>query len=102
MSGLMRMETLVLFTDISGETGLMEMEARGLAVPADIGVAGFNDLRLNGVLNSRITTSRTPRRLMGEIGARRLLARINGVTDEPVAALPLSIEPGDTTVGQQP
>jgi len=77
--------------------GMMEMEARGIDVPGDIGIVGFNGLRINNVLNKQITTSITPRTEMGELGARTLLARINGLAPIPSAALPVKIRLGDTT-----
>ncbi len=77
--------------------GLMACERRGVSIPDDLGVIGFNALDLASVLPKKLTTIRTPRRLMGVTGARNLLARINGVKVDPPAALPMEFIPGETT-----
>ncbi|MCV3274024.1 LacI family DNA-binding transcriptional regulator [Roseobacter sp. WL0113] len=77
--------------------GLMCCQIRGLSVPEDIGIAGFNQLDLASVLPKTLTTVRTLRRLMGITGATNLLARINGVSVETSKPLPLELVPGETT-----
>ncbi len=77
--------------------GLMCCQARGLSVPEDISIAGFNQLDLASVLPKRLTTVRTLRRLMGITGATNLLARINGVKVDRSKPLPLELIPGETT-----
>jgi LacI family gluconate utilization system Gnt-I transcriptional repressor len=47
----------------------------------DILIAGFNGLELAAALPVRIATSRSPRRMIGEVAAR--LARGSGTTDNP-------------------
>ncbi|WP_300034691.1 LacI family DNA-binding transcriptional regulator [uncultured Roseobacter sp.] len=80
--------------------GLMCCQARGLSVPGDIGIVGFNGLDLATVLPMKLTTIRTQRRLMGITGARHLLARINGVPTPESTVLPLQFEAGQTTCDQ--
>lgn len=77
--------------------GLMAAADRGVRCPEDIGIVGFNGLRLNHVLPRRLTTSVTPRRIMGATAARSLVARINGVAAQTVTRLPVKIEFGETT-----
>ncbi len=77
--------------------GLIAAQSQGLKVPDDIGVVGFNALDLNTVLPIPLTTMQTPRRVMGVTGARRLLARLNGVKGERATALPVTFVPGATT-----
>ncbi len=77
--------------------GMMAAEKAGLKVPSDIGVVGFNGLDLTTVLNRTLTTMRTPRRDIGLIGARNLLARLNGVAPDASVRLPCKILPGETT-----
>ncbi|MEL6751562.1 MAG: substrate-binding domain-containing protein, partial [Pseudomonadota bacterium] len=77
--------------------GLMECERQGLSVPDDIGLAGFNDLSVNDVLNRRLTTIRTPRRDMGEAGARMLVASILNVPQRKVEPMGVTFVEGDTT-----
>jgi LacI family gluconate utilization system Gnt-I transcriptional repressor len=75
----------------------MACQTRGLSIPDDIGIIGFNSLDLASVLPKKLTTIRTPRRLMGITGARNLLARINGVSIQPTTVLPLEFIHGETT-----
>lgn len=77
--------------------GIQALARRGLSVPEDIGVIGFNGLGLNKVLVKPITTMVTPRRDMGLIAAQALLARFNGVVVPRVTTLPCQMLPGATT-----
>lgn len=77
--------------------GLMAVAAKGARCPEDVGIVGFNGLRLNEVLPRRMTTAITPRKVMGATAARRLVARINGVEAPKVTQLPVEIEFGETT-----
>ncbi|RLJ58931.1 LacI family transcriptional regulator [Litoreibacter meonggei] len=77
--------------------GMMACNSLGLSIPDDMGVVGFNSLDLASVLPKRLTTIRTPRRLMGVTGARNLLARINGVPIERNIVLPVEFVSGETT-----
>ena len=79
---------------------MMAAARMGLDVPGDIGIAGFNHLDLNTVLPLELTTVRTPRRAMGVQGARALIARIHGVVQERVVALPCELVPGATVRAQ--
>ncbi|MEM9677619.1 MAG: LacI family DNA-binding transcriptional regulator [Pseudomonadota bacterium] len=76
---------------------LMECEARGISIPKDMGVVGFNGLRLNSVLNRRITTTATPRAQMGERAASLLIAKISKAATVNTIKLPVKIVPGETT-----
>ncbi|WP_420861584.1 LacI family DNA-binding transcriptional regulator [Algirhabdus cladophorae] len=77
--------------------GMMAAQKLGIDVPGEMGVVGFNGLDINNVLPVTLTTVITPRRLMGIMGARSLLARIHGVKTERAVALPVQIVTGQTT-----
>ncbi|MBW4707181.1 LacI family DNA-binding transcriptional regulator [Roseobacter sp. YSTF-M11] len=77
--------------------GMMSCQAKGLSVPDDIGIIGFNELDLASVLPMELTTVRTLRKLMGIVGARNLLARINGAKTDTCTVLPIEFVPGQTT-----
>lgn len=62
-----------------------------------IGVVGFNGLTITGVPPVALSTERTPRQQRGTTGARLVMARIHGVSPEPVVGLPVQIEGGATT-----
>lgn len=77
--------------------GMMCCQARGLNVPDDIGIIGFNQLGIASVLPIELTTFRTPRTLMGSTGARNLLARINGAKTQTSVSFPVEVCAGQTT-----
>ncbi|WP_370628943.1 LacI family DNA-binding transcriptional regulator [Celeribacter sp. PS-C1] len=52
-------------------------QRRGLQIGKDIGICGFNDLEVMSAAYPSITSVRTFRREMGELAARRILARTN-------------------------
>jgi len=77
--------------------GMMACESMGLRVPDDIGIVGFNSLSINNVLPRRITTVETQRKEMGTIGARQLIARINGIGGDLSKRFKPKIQFGETT-----
>lgn len=52
--------------------------AFGLSVPKDLAVIGFDDIPFAGAYDPPLTTVRQPRRQMGRVGARILLAALAG------------------------
>lgn len=92
-----RPDVIFFLNDHLAFGGLMACHELGLDVPSDIGIVGFNALGLTKVLPLAMTTVSTPRRLMGIIGARNLLARIKGAIVTPSLCLPVEIIAGETT-----
>ncbi|MEM1130967.1 MAG: LacI family DNA-binding transcriptional regulator [Pseudomonadota bacterium] len=93
-----RPDVLCFLNDHLAFGGLMACTARGVDVPGDIGIAGFNGLNINNVLPRRLTTSVTPRALMGKTAARMLVAAVRGVrAAETRRAMPCRLDPGATT-----
>jgi LacI family gluconate utilization system Gnt-I transcriptional repressor len=82
--------------------GLMACRKLGLSVPDQIGIIGFNGLDIIDVLPVKLTTVKTPRKTMGILGARAILARIHGIPAVPPQALPVEFVPGETTRQQPP
>lgn len=95
-----RPDVLCFLNDHMAFGGLMAVEAAGLDAPRDMGIVGFNGLNVNTVLPRAITTSVTPRRRMGALGGRQLVARIKGLSAEATTTLPVRLAPGATTRAQ--
>ncbi len=57
---------------------LLECRARGLRIPHDISITGFDDLELASAVEPPLTTMRVPSGEMGTVAAEYLLARIAG------------------------
>lgn len=66
-------------------------KSRGLRVPADISITGFDDIELAEVAEPSLTTVHVPHRRMGEAAARALLAIRDGRTDRRGIELETSI-----------
>lgn len=58
---------------------ILEAKRRGISVPDDIGVAGYDDLEISQEFIPTVTTVRVPRRRMGRLAAEMLLSRIKGL-----------------------
>ncbi|MAM72834.1 MAG: cytochrome-c peroxidase [Tistrella sp.] len=72
--------------------GLYEaMRDRGLSIPADLSVIGFDDAPFAGFIDPPLTTIRQPVAEMGRTAVAMLLARIAGDTATPVARLPVQL-----------
>lgn len=92
-----RPDIVFFLSDHFAFAGSMACQEMGFAVPEDVGLVGFNSLNINNILPRRITTVETPRRDMGLIGARQLIARINGITGDLSKQFSPKIRFGDTT-----
>ncbi len=95
-----RPDVICFLNDHLAFGGLMACESGGVRVPDEIGIVGFNGLNINNVLPRRLTTSATPRALMGKTAARMLVAAIRGVRTDTRVAMPVSIEQGETTLSR--
>ena len=67
---------------------IYQCQRRGIAVPGQLAVCGFNDLPLSAWMNPSVTTIATPRYRIGLEAARLLQKLIEG---EPVAATQLDL-----------
>ena len=65
---------------------LFEARRRGLAIPGDLSVVGFDDTPLASRLWPPLTTVRQPIKEMAETAARLLMDRLNGKAAEPPRA----------------
>ncbi|GAP37395.1 LacI family DNA-binding transcriptional regulator [Piscinibacter sakaiensis] len=74
--------------DDLAQGGLLAALRLGVAVPAQVAVAGFNDLNGSDQMLPPLTTVRTPRSRIGAEAARMLLTLVRG---EPVRAASLDL-----------
>lgn len=66
---------------------------RGLRIPDDISVVGFDDMPLSDLFDPPLTAIRQPVDLLGRTGFQRLFALMNGERPEPVTRLPVELIP---------
>jgi LacI family transcriptional regulator len=83
--------------DIQAIGAISECEDRGLAVPADISIIGFDDLPIAEYTRPRLTTIRVPAHTMGELAAARLLESIRTGAEVVGEELPIELVVRDST-----
>jgi LacI family transcriptional regulator, gluconate utilization system Gnt-I transcriptional repressor len=82
----------IFFTsDIYAVGAIQEAKRRGIAVPEDLGIAGFHDLPIASVIEPSLTTVHVPSREIGYIAGRNILARLGGEPAPQLSAIPFSI-----------
>lgn len=72
-----RPTAIVCGNDILALGVLFECRARGLEVPGDVSITGFDDLELAANVDPPLTTMRVPATEMGRRAAEYLLSRLN-------------------------
>ena len=77
-----QVDAIFFCNDDLAQGGLLAAQRLGIAVPAQVAIAGFNDLAGSDQMVPPLTTVRTPRAAMGEAGANMLLALMRGQPPE--------------------
>lgn len=73
-----KMEAIFFANDILAAGALLECQRRGIRVPEDLGIAGFDDVDLAAETVPGLTTVRIPRYEIGARAATMILDRIAG------------------------
>jgi DNA-binding LacI/PurR family transcriptional regulator len=81
LAGGNRFSALFAYNDISAIGAIRAFQEAGFRVPEDISVVGFDDIQIAVHYIPSLTTVRQPLRKMGELAARTLLERIEGIGD---------------------
>ena len=76
-------DAIFFCNDDLAQGALLAAMRSGIAVPARVAVAGFNDLTGSDQMLPTLTTVRTPRAEIGRTAAQRLLALMRGEPDCP-------------------
>lgn len=76
-----RPTALICGNDVLAVGAITLAKSRGLRVPEDISITGFDDIELAEVIEPGLTTVHVPHRRMGEAAARALLAVLEGETN---------------------
>lgn len=75
-----RLEAVFCASDMQAIGCMLEAKRRGIRIPEDIAIAGYDDIELAREFVPALTTVRFDRYQMGSAAARLLLARIQGET----------------------
>ena len=70
---------------------LLALEARGVRVPEEVSVVGFDDQRLATILHPPLTTVRAPTEQVGREAARQLIKLIRTGSADPLTLLPTEL-----------
>jgi LacI family transcriptional regulator len=83
---------VVFANDQMAVGALSELSRRGVRVPEDLAVAGFDGIPLGRLVTPALTTVRQPMRRLGEQAVRLLVARLENRDADPVSlVLPVSV-----------
>jgi DNA-binding LacI/PurR family transcriptional regulator len=72
---------LFAYNDISAIGACWALREAGIRVPEDVSVMGFDDIPAAGFNSPRLTTVRQPLERMGQIAAKTLVDRIEGLAE---------------------
>lgn len=82
---------LMVGGDMLAIGAMTALEARGLRIPDDISVIGFDDIEMAKYIRPGLTTVRQDRKLLGKEIANTLVSYINGEPVPPRTLIPVSI-----------
>ncbi len=82
-----RPTAIFCYNDMSALGVLQEADARGLIIPADLSVAGFDDIFFASLLKPPLTTVRQPKKEIGRRSMELLLALLKGEEAEKTVVI---------------
>lgn len=91
-------EAIHYLNDAMALGGLSCLHGRGISVPDQVSVMGFNGTSIPGQVRTRLTTIDVPRHALGQVTAQALLDMLEGKALEPCWQAPLHLVQGNTTV----
>lgn len=92
---------IVCGDDIIAFEAIKYLNSRGIDVPRDISIAGYNDFDVCSINTPQITTVRVPMREMGQTIAEKLLERMAGKNASGIVHIPVELVVRDST-GESP
>ena len=75
------LDGLICFNDLVAVGALQACAERGLAVPEELAIVGYDDIALAALVTPSLTTCRVPRFELGRQAVRLLLEQLEGSTD---------------------
>jgi DNA-binding LacI/PurR family transcriptional regulator len=69
---------ILAYNDLIAIGAMDAVKQQGLSIPKDISVVGFDDISLASEVNPTLTTVHVPKRTMGMVAVKELLAIIKG------------------------
>jgi LacI family transcriptional regulator, gluconate utilization system Gnt-I transcriptional repressor len=78
-----RLDAVFLAGDVLAAGALFECQRRGLRVPGDVAIAGFDDQEISAATCPRLSTVHVPRPEIGRLAAEMIVARLQGSAEVP-------------------
>ena len=91
-----KLDALYFQDDEMAIGGMAWLATRGLAVPGDIGIAGWGGMEAASIQPRRLTTTVIPTTKLGKAAAEILVGRLRGDPVPDVTVLPTRLVPGET------
>ena len=87
MEMLLRKEAdcLICYNDIFAAQWMAQLQEKGLRIPEDLGVIGFDNASFSGMLRPPLTTLGHPKDAFGATAARKILRMIDGAREKSVS-----------------
>jgi DNA-binding LacI/PurR family transcriptional regulator len=79
------------YNDMTALGALRKLHLRGMRVPEDVSLVGFDDLFIASYMQPPLTTLRQPRRMMGRLAMESLLKLISGESSSQVIHVPAEL-----------
>ncbi|MGX9356784.1 LacI family DNA-binding transcriptional regulator [Roseobacteraceae bacterium S113] len=96
LAGARNVQCVFYQNDAMAFGGAQYCKARGLDVPGDIGIAGWGDLPIASVLETRLTSMHVPHLKLGQAAAEMMIARLSGEPAASVRDIGFRLIPGST------
>ncbi len=88
-----RFTALLAFNDLSAIGAIRALQDKGLRVPEDVSVVGFDDITGAAYHNPRLTTIRQPLHTMGRCAAELLMGQLRKGEEQGAAHAEIALQP---------
>jgi LacI family transcriptional regulator len=94
-------------SDMMAMGAMRAIQAKGLSIPGDVAVIGFDDISIAAMAHPSLTTLRQEKALLGELAAEALLKQMdtngeeNGDDPAPSQTLPVTLVVRESTCGDR-
>ena len=78
-------DCLVCYNDIFAAQFMARLQEKGVRIPEDLGIIGFDNATFSGMLQPGLTTLGHPKDAFGALAARKILRMIDGEKEESVS-----------------
>ena len=96
LMGQARPTLVICGNDVLAAGALRRARERGISVPGEVSITGFDDIELARLVSPKLTTVQVPHRQMGEAAAEMLVAMAKGQAPGEGRCLPTFVRFGGT------